>query len=216
MVVTPVSPPSPALPTSTSLDHELTLEAPPDTRLDETPTPGPNTPEKEKESDCVTEERPSTSSPVQFIGINYVPPDVQTTSQPRPPDPTPWDSGAASLLSEDYVVIGLPTFPPKPCVVFPVSFDTQPPPTLSTHARAQQQASEAWWRASFVVPLWGAGTLGVFGATYGEDWSTSPARDCSRGTGLHWWRDCAIFICVSHGVGGARKRSCPLPCHASC
>ena len=119
MVVTPVSPPSPVLPTSTSLDHELTLEAPPDTRLDETPTPGPNTPEKEKESDCVTEERPSTSSPVQFIGINYVPPDVQTTSQPRPPDPTPWDSGAASLLSEDYVVIGLPTFPPKPCVVFP-------------------------------------------------------------------------------------------------
>jgi hypothetical protein len=131
MVVTPVSPPSPALPTSTrptSLDHELRLEALPDTPLDETHAPGPNTPEKEKESDCVTEERPSTSSPVQFIGINYVPPDVQTTSQPRPQDPTPWDSGAASLLSEEYVVIGLPTFPPKPCVVFPVSFYTYPSP----------------------------------------------------------------------------------------
>ena len=190
MVVTPVSPPSPALPSSarpTSLDHELTLEAPPDTRLDGTHTPGPNTPEKEKESDYVTEERPSTSSPVQFIGINYVPPDVQMTSQPRRSDPTPWDSGAASLLSEDYVVIGLPTFPPKPCVVFPVTFYRYPsPPTLSTHSRAQQQASEARWRAGFVVPVWGASTLGVFGATYGADWGPSPTRDRSRGTRLHW------------------------------
>jgi hypothetical protein len=62
------------------------------------------------------------SSPVQFIGINYFPPspiDVQSTSQPQPPGPTPWESGAASPLSEDYVVVGVPTFPPKiPCVCF--------------------------------------------------------------------------------------------------
>jgi len=128
MVATPDSSECPPLPTPalpTSLGHELTVETPsalPDTRLDETQTPGtPFTPEKEKEkeSDYATEGTPPTSSPVQFIGINYVPPasrDRQTTS-PLPSsgrDPTPWESGAASPLSEDYVMIGVSTFPPKP------------------------------------------------------------------------------------------------------
>lgn len=132
MVATPDSsdhPPSPALPTSpppTSLGHESTVEisfALPDTRLDETQTPGtPITAEKEKQLDYATEGPPPMSSPIQFIGINYAPPDsrdIQPASQPRPSnrDPTPWESGAASPLSEDYVVIGVSAFPPKPCVV---------------------------------------------------------------------------------------------------
>jgi hypothetical protein len=125
-------PPSPALSTSarpTSLDHESTMEitsALPDLHPDEAQPPdSPVTPEKENESDDSTEGPAAMSSPVQLIGINYFPPspspvDVQTTtSQPRTPhDPTPWDSGAASPLSEDYVVVGLPTFLPKPCVLF--------------------------------------------------------------------------------------------------
>jgi hypothetical protein len=137
MVVTPdplEQPPSPALSTSarpTSLDHESTMEitsALPDLHPDEAQPPdSPVTPEKEKESDGSTEGPAAMPSPMQLIGINYFPPspspvDVQTTSQPRAPhhpgDPTPWESGAASPLSEDYVVIGLPTFPPKPCVLF--------------------------------------------------------------------------------------------------
>ncbi len=138
MVATPdplEHPPSPALPTSTrptSLDHESTMEitsALPDSRLDEVQPPDPViTPEKEKQSDGSTEESPPMSSPIQLIGINYVPPrpiEVQTTSQPGPQDTTPWESGAASPLSEDYVVIGLPTFPPKPCVC---STPTSPSP----------------------------------------------------------------------------------------
>src|SRR5258708_38553355 len=127
MVVTPdplEHPSSPALPASarpTSLDHESTMEitsALPDS---------PITPEKEKQSDDSTEGPPPVSSPVQLIGINYVPPnpiDIQTTSQPQPSNPTPWESGAASPLSEDYVVVGLPTFPPKPCVISRRSFYT--------------------------------------------------------------------------------------------
>ena len=134
MVATPDSSECPPLPTPalpTSLGQELTVETPsalPETRLDETQTPGtPFTQEKEKESDYATEGTPPTSSPVQFIGINYVPPtsrDIQTTSPLRSSgrDPTPWESGAASPLSEDYVMIGVSTFPPKPCVVFPVDF----------------------------------------------------------------------------------------------
>jgi hypothetical protein len=134
MVATPdplEQPPSPALSTSarqTSLDHGSTMEissALPDLHPDEAQPPdSPVTPEKEeKESDGSTEGPPAMSSPVQFIGINYFPPgpvDVQTTAQGRAPhDPTPWESGAASPpLSEDYVVVGVPTFPPKPCVLF--------------------------------------------------------------------------------------------------
>jgi hypothetical protein len=163
MVATPDSSEYPPLPTPalpTSLGHELTVETPsalPETRLDETQTPGtPFTPEKEKESDYATEETPPTSSPVQFIGINYVPPtsrDIQTTSPARlsSRDPTPWESGAASPLSEDYVIIGVSTFPPKPCVVFPVDFFLDIP---STHSHTQQRASEAWRRACFVVSVW--------------------------------------------------------------
>ncbi|KAN0121523.1 Golgin subfamily A member 7/ERF4 family domain containing protein [Russula decolorans] len=126
MVATPDSlehPSSPALPASarpTSLDHGSTMEitsALPDLHLDEAQAPdSPVTPEKENQSDGSTEGPAPMSSPVQFIGINYFPPspiDVQTTSQPQPPGPTPWESGAMSPLSEDYVVVGLPTFPPK-------------------------------------------------------------------------------------------------------
>jgi hypothetical protein len=105
----------------------------PDLHLDEAQPPdSPFTPEKENQSDGSTEGPPAMSSPVQFIGINYFPPspiDVQTTSQ-QPPDPTPWESGAVSPLSEDYVVVGLPTFPPKPCVLFSrcLSSTLAPPP----------------------------------------------------------------------------------------
>ena len=108
----------------------------PDLHLDEAQPPdSPVTPEKENQLDGSTEGPPPMSSPVQLIGINYFPPspiDVQITSQPQPPDPTPWESGAASPLSEDYVVVGLPTFPPKiPCVCFPgVSLLHLPPPPL--------------------------------------------------------------------------------------
>ena len=133
MVATPEpleQPSSPALSTSTrptSLDHGPTMEitsALPDLHPNEAQTPdSPVTPEKEDESDGSAEGPPAMSSPVQFIGINYFPPspiDVQqTTSQPRAAhDPVPWESGAASPLSEDYVVVELPTFPPKPCVLF--------------------------------------------------------------------------------------------------
>lgn len=214
MVATPDSlehPPSPALPTSarpSSLDHVSTMEitsALPDLHLDEAQPPdSPVTPEKENQSDGSAEGPPAMSSPVQFIGINYFPPspiDVQTTSQHQPPDPTPWESGAVSPLSEDYVVVGLPTFPPKPCVLFsPVSlFYTCPstPPPLPpsvihipilcsvqlTHSRAQHREIKAWQRAGFIVPFWTAGTrFGVLYTTYGTDWSTSPARDRARGT----------------------------------
>ena len=100
----------------------------PDSHPDEAQPPdSPVTPEKENESDGSTEGPGAISSPVQLIGINYFPPspspvDVQKTSQSRarndPAGPTPWESGAASPLSEDYVVVGVPTFPPKPCVLF--------------------------------------------------------------------------------------------------
>ena len=146
MVATPDSSEHSPLPTSAlpaSLGHELTVEttsALPDTRLDENQTPGtPISPEKEKESDYAPDGTPPMSSPVQFIGINYVPPasrDIHTTSHPRSSgrDPTPWESGAASPLSEDYVMIGVSTFPPKPCVVFPVDLFLDTP---STHFCAQ-------------------------------------------------------------------------------
>ena len=150
MVATPdpsEQPSSPALSTSarpTSLDHGSTMEitsALPDSHLNEAQPPdSPVTPERENESGGSTEGAPamSMSSPVQFIGINYFPPspvDVQTTSsQPRAAHhATPWESGAASPLSEDYVVVGLPTFPPKPCVFsLPVSLfcSLAPAPTL--------------------------------------------------------------------------------------
>jgi hypothetical protein len=216
MVVAPDSlehPPSPALPTSpppTSLGHESAMEATsdlPNTRLDETQAPDSPSPEKEKQP----EGPPPTSSPVHFIGINYVPSgsrDVQTTSHPRTLHPTPWESGTASPISEDYVVIGLSTFPPKPYVVFLFIFTCPPTPfhsipvLFSTHSGVQQRAaSEAWRRAGFVVPVWAADTrFDVHCATYGTDWGTSPTRDCARGTRLHGGRDCAIFICFSHGV----------------
>jgi hypothetical protein len=131
MVATPdplEQPCSPALPTfarPTSLDHGSTMEITstlPDVHLDEAQAPeSPITPEKENHSNGSTEGRPPMSSPVRLIGINYFPPspvDVQTTSRAQAPDPTPWESGAASPLSEDYVVVGLPAFPPKPCVLF--------------------------------------------------------------------------------------------------
>jgi len=127
MVTTPdplEQPCSPALPTfarPTSLDHGSTMEITstlPDVHLDEAQAPeSPITPEKENHSNGSTEGRPPLSSPVRLIGINYFPPspvDVQTTSRAQAPDPTPWESGAASPLSEDYVVVGLPAFPPKP------------------------------------------------------------------------------------------------------
>jgi hypothetical protein len=153
MAATPDSsehPSSPALPTSarpTSLDHGSTMEitsAVPDLHLDEAQPPdSPVTPEKENQLDGSTEGTPPMSSPVQFIGINYFPPspiDVRTTSQPQPPDPTPWESGAASPLSEDYVVVGLPTFPPKiSCVCFHgLLFSTlvPSPPPLDTYTRS--------------------------------------------------------------------------------
>jgi hypothetical protein len=109
----------------------------PDLHFDEAQPPdSPVTPEKENQSDGSAEGPPAMSSPVQFIGINYFPPspiDVQTTSQHQPPDPTPWESGAVSPLSEDYVVVGLPTFPPKPCVLFsPVSLFYTCPSTPSS------------------------------------------------------------------------------------
>jgi hypothetical protein len=139
MVATPDSSEHPPLPTSalpTSLGHGLTVEitsALPDTRLDETQAPGtPISPEKEKELDYAPDGTPPMSSPVQFIGINYVPPASRDTDNGR--DPTPWESGAASPLSEDYVMIGVSTFPPKPCVVFPVGLFLDTP---STHFRAQ-------------------------------------------------------------------------------
>ena len=230
MVATPDSlehPSSPALPASagpTSLDHGSTMEitsALPDSHLDEAQPPdSPVTPEKEKESDGSTEGPPPMSSPVQFIGINYFPPspiDVQTTSQPQPPDATPWESGAVSPLSEDYVVVGLPTFPPKiPCVCFPgvlllhLPPPTPPPPLIHvpvfryvqlTHSRPQHQESKAWGRTGFILPFWAAGTrFGVLYATYGTDWGTSPARNRPRRTRLYRRRDCAIFICLSHGA----------------
>src|SRR6267142_978379 len=132
MVVSPypsVLPSSPTLPAParpTSLDHESTMEitsAIPDTHLDETEAPGAViTAEKEKQADGLTEgSPPPTSTSVQFIGINYVPDstDVTTTSRPPPQQhPVPWESGATSPTSEGHVVIGLSTFPPKPCVVF--------------------------------------------------------------------------------------------------
>lgn len=220
MVVTPdplEQPPSPALSTSarpTSLDHESTMEitsALPDLHPDEAQPPdSPVTPEKEKESDGSTEGPAAMPSPMQLIGINYFPPspspvDVQTTSQPRAPhhpgDPTPWESGAASPLSEDYVVIGLPTFPPKPCVLFSsvsLSCTLALPhlPTLihlpfllfcsvlfNSHSGAQDWESKAWGRAGFIVQFWAAGTrFGVLYATYGTDWGTSPARDSAGRT----------------------------------
>ena len=211
MVATPDVSEYPPLPTSalpTSLGHELTVETPsdlPETRLAETQTPGtPITPEKEKEkeSDYAMEGTPPTSSPVQFIGINYIPPasrERETTSPLRSSgrDPTPWESGAASPLSEDYVMIGVSTFPPKPCVVFPVDFFLDIP---STHSRTQQRASEAWRRACFVVPVWACSRFGVLCATHGTHWGAPPARDRPCGTRLHWGRDCTVFICLSYGT----------------
>jgi hypothetical protein len=134
MVVSPYPselPSSPTLPAPArpmSLDHESTMEiisAVPDTHLDETEAPGVViTAEKEKQSDGLTEgSPPPTSTSVQFIGINYVPDSTDVTTAPsRPPQQqqhlVPWESGATSPTSEGHVVIGLSTFPPKPCVSF--------------------------------------------------------------------------------------------------
>lgn len=109
-------PPSPTSAPPTSLGHDSEMEI---TSALPVEAPGSPTPEKEKQPD--TEGPPPTSSPVHFIGIDYDPTgsrDVQTISQPRRLHATPWESGAASPISEDYVVIGLSTFPPKPCVFF--------------------------------------------------------------------------------------------------
>lgn len=115
------TPPTPARPTS--LDHESTMEitsAVMDTHHDETEAPGAlTTPEKEKQVDGLSEgSPPPTSTSVQFIGINHVPDSTEahTASRPSPLHPIPWESGAASPTSEGHVVIGLPTFPPKPYV----------------------------------------------------------------------------------------------------
>jgi len=91
-----------------------------DTHHDETEAPGALTaPEKEKQVDGLSEgSPPPTSTSVQFIGINHVPDSTEahTASRPSPVHPIPWESGAASPTSEGHVVIGLPTFPPKPYV----------------------------------------------------------------------------------------------------
>ena len=129
MVVSPYPlelPSSPTLPTParpTSLGHESTMEitsAVMDTHHDETEAPGAfTTPEKEKQVDGLSEgSPPPTSTSVQFIGINHIPDSTEahTTSRPSPLHPIPWESGAASPTSEGHVVIGLPTFPPKPYV----------------------------------------------------------------------------------------------------
>jgi hypothetical protein len=103
----------------------------PDTHLDETEAPGTViTAEKEKQANGLTEgSPPSTSTSVQFIGINYVPDltDATTTSLPPPQQhPVPWESGATSPTSEGHVVTGLSTFPPKPCVVFTLFLPSVP------------------------------------------------------------------------------------------
>jgi hypothetical protein len=144
MVVTPELLELPSSPTSsstsirpTSVDHELTTEITsvlPDPRLHETQVPGALIPqEKEKQVDGPADadghdlaqgSPPTVSASVQFIGINYVPPesrDGQTTPLPAPPPaspphPLPWESGP-SPTSDGHVVIGLSTFVPKPCVV---------------------------------------------------------------------------------------------------
>ena len=115
------TPPPPARPTS--LDPESTMEitsAVMDTHHDETEAPGAlTTPDKEKQVEGLSEgSPPPTSTSVQFIGINHVPDatDAHTTSRPSPLHPVPWESGAASPTSDSHVVIGLPTFPPRPCV----------------------------------------------------------------------------------------------------
>jgi hypothetical protein len=118
----PATPPTPAR--ATSLDHESTTmeisSAIREPHLDETEAPDAGiTPEKEKQGDSLNEgSPPPTSTSVQFIGINYVPDSTDVQRAPRPPPlhPTPWESGATSRSSEDHVVIGLSTFPPKPCV----------------------------------------------------------------------------------------------------
>lgn len=213
---------SPALPTftrPTSLDHGSTMEITstlPDVHLDEAQAPeSPITPEKENHSNGSTEGRPPMSSPVRLIGINYFPPspvDVQTTSRAQAPDPTPWESGAASPLSEDYVVVGLPAFPPKPCVLFSRCLSSTLAPSIphpytpfsvlfNSLSRAQCWEVKTWGRAGFIVQLWAAGTrFGVLYATYGTDWDTSSSSNRPRRTRLYGGRDRAIRICLSHGA----------------
>jgi len=106
-----------------------------DTHHDETEAPGALTaPEKEKQVDGLSEgSPPPTSTSVQFIGINHVPDSTEahTASRPSPVHPIPWESGAASPTSEGHVVIGLPTFPPKPQVkrrLVPISVHRLGPP----------------------------------------------------------------------------------------
>jgi len=96
-----------------------------DPRLDETQVLGALIPqEKAKQADghdLAQGSPPTVSASVQFIGINYVPPestDGQTTPLPAPPPasplhPLPWESGP-SPSSDGHVVIGLSTFVPKP------------------------------------------------------------------------------------------------------
>lgn len=125
MVATPDSFELPSSPThltsarqTSSLDHESTMGITSETRPDETQAPGALIP-PEKQADDLTQEPPITSSPVQFLGINYVPDstDVRTTLQPLRLHSTPWEF-AVSPTSENHAAI---RHPPKPCVLCPLT-----------------------------------------------------------------------------------------------
>ncbi len=211
----PATPPTPAR--ATSLDHESTTmeisSAVREPHLDETEAPDAGiTPEKEKQGDSLNEgSPPPTSTSVQFIGINYVPDSTDVQRAPRPPPlhPTPWESGATSRSSEDHVVIGLSTFPPKPCVLAflrGVFFFHLKLRRLQAAAAAAAAGGEASHRAGVALLVWvTARGLGVLFAACGTDWGAPPAGDCSRGAGLYGRGGDAIFVGVSFGVGGSRK-----------
>ena len=122
-------PPLPASPTQlTSVDHESTMDitsSSPDARINETEAPDALMPQETQE-ESAAQEPPPPPSPVQFIGINYVPPsaDLRTNSQLLALDPTPWESSVLPSTEDQ----GKSSFPPKRCVsacfAFPLTSTT--------------------------------------------------------------------------------------------
>jgi hypothetical protein len=118
-------PPLPASPTElTFVNHESTMEitsASPDARFNETEAPNALMPQETQVDSTAQEPAPAppSSSSVQFIGINYVPPsaNLRTNSQLLALDPTPWDSAVLPSTAEDQTAAtGKSSFPPKRCV----------------------------------------------------------------------------------------------------
>lgn len=115
------TPTSPTFDPPASMEDDSTMDitsVPPDMRPGESEALNIlNPPLLEEQEVTIDLDSPPASSPVAFIGINYVPDSAnsQVSSHRLPPHPTPWDSVALQSVDGN-AATRHSSFPPTPCV----------------------------------------------------------------------------------------------------